>query len=490
MRLLLAPNGVDGPKNCKPYTSDPYRSEHFLPRILKSHLRGLDFAMDSAHCSRIDAKLLNPGVGPVSDPIRSSLSGSTRAQEEVIMKSSRVGSSMNPWSIYLVSVLTLLLVALDSAHAVEPTSGISFAQVSFTSASQPYSHYGKAFINYGMLYGSGYLNVERYENERAVGWVVKNLPVVNGDVQSGAGTMFDLGVSGYQSSFTAYVEFSPTPLPDDSSLRGQLPLTYLLAQISLPADDNPNQFEDVVCHKDDKKFWTGQQSVLYVLVALGGTNTANGTGWLIKGKDPNKILMITASHNFTDAQAEKTGVTVNLQKTECGGTKREKYWFGDVDEVLERNKNLDFVIVRLKQAPRGKTYPPPLQALYKDIKLNHLVTIPQHPAEVTIFKQAGYYYDIENKKRCNIGPTAAINDLRGEVDAKCGAVHGTSGSPLLDATETKGDDTPYAIGLITGCRLKPDRTCKPLAAAGYKMSNICDYDAGAEGKKLLDCKKP
>src|ERR1019366_6461306 len=91
MRLLLAPNGVDGPKNCKPYTSDPYRSEHFLPRILKSHLRGLDFAMDSAHCSRIDAKLLNPGVGPVSDPIRSSLSGSTRGPEEAIMKSSRVG---------------------------------------------------------------------------------------------------------------------------------------------------------------------------------------------------------------------------------------------------------------------------------------------------------------------------------------------------------------------------------------------------------------
>jgi len=45
--------------------------------------------------------------------------------------------------------------------------------------------------------------------------------------------------------------------------------------------------------------------------------------------------------------------------------------------------------------------------------------------------------------------TFAISANLGELDAKCGAVHGTSGSPLLDATETK-DDTPYAIGLIVG----------------------------------------
>jgi len=70
--------------------------------------------------------------------------------------------------------------------------------------------------------------------------------------------------------------------------------------------------------------------------------------------------------------------------------------------------------------------------------------------------------------------TFAINANLGELDAKCGAVHGTSGSPLLDATETK-DDTPYAIGLIVGCRLQSGRECKPLSAAGYKMSDICDF---------------
>ncbi len=83
-----------------------------------------------------------------------------------------------------------------------------------------------------------------------------------------------------------------------------------------------------------------------------------------------------------------------------------------------------------------------------------------------------------------------LNKGRGEIDAKCGAAHGTSGSPLLDASETKEDDTPYAIGLIVGCRLDNPKTCKPLSAVGFKMSDICDYDAGTNGKKLLDCKKP
>jgi len=342
-----------------------------------------------------------------------------------------------------------------------------------------------------MFYGSGYINVERYENGQAVAWAVRNLAVGNAPSPAEVSALFDLGAADRQYSFSAYVDFSPAPLPDDSSLKGRVPMVYLLAQIAPPADNNPNQFQDVVCYKDDAKFWAGQQSVVAVQVTIDLSRLVfgDGTGWIIKGKDPSKTLMITASHNFTNQQVGKTSATANYQKKTCGGKEFEAFFPGEVDEVLERNTSLDFVIVSLKKLEGGRKYPPPLQALYKDIKLNDLVAIPQHPAEVIAFKQAGYYYDIDNKKRCYITPTAAINAGRGEVDAKCGAVHGTSGSPLLDATESQ-DPTPYAIGLIVGCRLQAGRQCKPLAAAGFKMSNICDFDAGPDGKKLLDCKKP
>ncbi len=388
----------------------------------------------------------------------------------------------------LSTILALLLTSLTYAHAVQPTAGVSFAQVESTNGSQSSSSTGQVSIQPWMFYGNGYLNVERYQDGKAVAWVVRNLTIQNGATPGNTTATFDLGSSGRQYSLSVYVDFSPTPLPDDSSLRGQPPSVYLLSQLELPAD-NPNQFEDVVCHMDDAKFWAGQQSVVSVLVRLGKLSFGEGTGWIIKGKDPNKTLMITASHNFTDGQAPDTSATVLYQKKKCGGKDTEDFWPGEVDEVLERNRNLDFVIVSLKKPEQGRTYPPALQALYKDIKLGDPVSIPQHPAEVIPYKQGGYYYDIANKKRCEIAPTAVINANRGEIDAKCGAVHGTSGSPLLDATETK-DNTPYAIGLIVGCRLQVGRQCKPVSAAGYKMSDICDYDAGQNGKQLLDCKKP
>ena len=48
--------------------------------------------------------------------------------------------------------------------------------------------------------------------------------------------------------------------------------------------------------------------------------------------------------------------------------------------MLEKNPRYDFVIVSLKKAPEGRMFPPPLQALYKEIKLDDVVSIPQHPA--------------------------------------------------------------------------------------------------------------
>ena len=327
------------------------------------------------------------------------------------MRVARIGSPLKRSSVFLLGIVTLVLITLGAAHAVEPTSGISFAQVSFTSPSQPYSRYGKVVVVSGTLYGDGFINIERYENGVARRWIVKNLPVVNGALPSGASTMFDLGATGRQYSFTAYVDYSPTPLADDSSLAGKVPLAYLLKQEVLPAGDNPNAFEDVVCHKDDKKFWAGQGSVVSLLIAVNRDQLIykNGTGWIIKGKDPTKVLMITASHNFTDAEAQETSVAVKYQRTECGGKKNEDFWSGEIDAVLEKNPRYDFVIVSLKKAPEGRMFPPPLQALYKEIKLDDVVSIPQHPAEVIPYKQGGYYYDIANQKRCYIAPTAVIN---------------------------------------------------------------------------------
>lgn len=162
------------------------------------------------------------------------------------MKNSRNNFSTNLWQRFTVLIIALLVIALSPVYAEQPTSGISFAQISFTNpeAPQKYSHYGQVSVDYSMLYGEGYVNVERYENGRAAGWVVKNLPVISGSVLPGFSTMFDLGAPGYQSSFTGYVVFSTKPLADDSSLKNQTPLTYKLGQAEYPvlAPANNNVF--------------------------------------------------------------------------------------------------------------------------------------------------------------------------------------------------------------------------------------------------------
>jgi hypothetical protein len=79
----------------------------------------------------------------------------------------------------------------------------------------------------------------------------------------------------------------------------------------------------------------------------------------------------------------------------------------------------------------------------------------QHQASYTLYKQGGYYYDIENKKRCEVVAAPAINASLGHIDAKCGAAKGISGSPMLDASDTEG--TPYAIALMPR-RLVPNQS--------------------------------
>ncbi len=142
----------------------------------------------------------------------------------------------NLWQRYALLVIAMLIVALSPAYAQQPTSGISFAQVSFTDQEAPesYSHYGQVFIDYTMLYGDGYINVERYDGGKASGWVLQNIPVSSGSLLREVSTMFDLGASGYQSSLAAYIDFSPTELADDSSLKDKVPLTYQMAQALYP----------------------------------------------------------------------------------------------------------------------------------------------------------------------------------------------------------------------------------------------------------------
>ena len=161
---------------------------------------------------------------------------------EVNMKTTKTNHGAEAWQRYAVLIVALLIIALSPAYAGQLTSGVSFAQVSFIASSSPemYSHYGQVSVDFTMLYGEGYINVERYEDGKPAGWIVKNLPVVNGSVLSGFSTIFDLGASGYRSSITAYVEYSATSLADDNSLKSQTPVTYQLGQAEypvLPPDD-------------------------------------------------------------------------------------------------------------------------------------------------------------------------------------------------------------------------------------------------------------
>ncbi len=160
------------------------------------------------------------------------------------MKTANINYANNVWHRYAVCILAFLVLALSPAYGSQVTSGVSFAQVSFTASNPPemYSHYGQISVDFTMLYGEGYINVERYENGKAAGWVVKNLPVVSGSVLPEFSTMFDLGASGYQSTFSAYVDFSPTALANDSSLKGQAAVSYQLgqAEYSVPAPAAPS----------------------------------------------------------------------------------------------------------------------------------------------------------------------------------------------------------------------------------------------------------
>ena len=171
------------------------------------------------------------------------------------MKTTKMSYVASLWQRYAVCILALLFIALSPAYASQPTAGVSFAQISFTDAKAPqkYSHYGQVSIDYTMLYGEGYINVERYENGKAADWVVKNLPVISGSVLPGYSTMFDLGASGYQSSFSAYVDFSATPLVDDTPLKGKAPVTYRLAKAEYPlqAPDPLPQLYRVKLLKDE-----------------------------------------------------------------------------------------------------------------------------------------------------------------------------------------------------------------------------------------------
>ncbi len=168
------------------------------------------------------------------------------------MTSLHMNHAMRRCQRYAISSFALVVIALSPAYATQVTSGVSFAQVSFTGANGPekYSHYGQVSIDYTMLYGGGYINIERYENGTATGWIVKNLPVVRGSVLSGFSTIFDLGTSGYQLSLSAYVNFSSTPLANDSSLKNQAPLTYELGQAEYPPADPKGPMYDVYFVKE------------------------------------------------------------------------------------------------------------------------------------------------------------------------------------------------------------------------------------------------
>ncbi len=190
-------------------------------------------------------------------------------------------------------VVALVMVMLRFAYAEQPTSGISFAQISFTSpeAPQKYSRYGQISIDYTMLYGDGYINVERYNNGQAAGWVVRNLPVTSRSLVPGYSTTFDLGASGYQQTLGAYVDFSPSPMAADSSLINQTPVTYKLGQAEYPlpvptvadhpcssAISNGPQTATVGCNKKMEIYQNTTDKTVQVTVTLTKHDCKAGSG--------------------------------------------------------------------------------------------------------------------------------------------------------------------------------------------------------------------
>jgi hypothetical protein len=78
----------------------------------------------------------------------------------------------------VLGLFIMALFAMNTVRASQPASGISFSQIRYGVAG--YSRLVQVSVGPGALYGSGYLNVERYEQGRAVDWVVRNLPVNGG----------------------------------------------------------------------------------------------------------------------------------------------------------------------------------------------------------------------------------------------------------------------------------------------------------------------
>lgn len=117
-----------------------------------------------------------------------------------------------------VALLVMSFVFSAKVLASPLTSGFSFAQVDFTypSATELNSPYGQIFLDYSQIPGSGYVNVKT-----SAGWAVQNLPVLGGSGLPGVSMMFDLGFTGPQvAPFEAYVDYSPVPLADNSTLTG------------------------------------------------------------------------------------------------------------------------------------------------------------------------------------------------------------------------------------------------------------------------------
>ncbi len=143
-----------------------------------------------------------------------------------------------------ILVMALLAVScLGSSLAVNATplsSGITFKQVDFTypGAEQIYSQYGQVFLDYSEISGSGYVNVKT-----STGWVVQNMPVFGSSGLPGLSMMFDLGYSGPQTSpFSAIVDYSNTPIYDQSQITGNIQSFGTLGHVENNALDSAGSF--------------------------------------------------------------------------------------------------------------------------------------------------------------------------------------------------------------------------------------------------------
>ena len=240
-----------------------------------------------------------------------------------------------------------------------------------------------------------------------------------------------------------------------------------LATLDLAEKDCPDARENVACHQNDPRFWSAQKAVARLIFskATNAEKMAACTGWLVTGEESDTL--ITNRHCISSQdQIKSVQATFNLQTLKCEGKDLAVPSNYAADVLLKKGPvrpqipDLDYSLIQLKGDPQ-KTWGA-IQALSRDPKLKEEISIPQH-AEGSV-KLVAWWEDPKHTTRCTV---TKVYGTIGEFGWTCAVSHGSSGSPVLDASGG-------GLGLVTSTS-KVQGEC---FSSGLQLKAICK-DAAA-----------